>query len=69
MSCGVDRKGGLDPVLLRLWQRPAAIAPTGPPAWEPPHAPDRALKRQKKTKPVGSHDQVLAPLGGLLWGF
>ena len=47
MSCGVCRRLGSDPALL-LWQRPAATAPIRPLAWEPPHAPGAALKRQKK---------------------
>ena len=34
-----------DPALL--WRGPAAIAPTGPLAWDPPHAVGVALKRQK----------------------
>ena len=41
-----------DPALLLLWLwcRPAATAPIGPIAWEPPHAARAALKRQKKKK-------------------
>ena len=39
---------GSDPVLLWLWYRPAAVAPIGPLAWEPPYAKGGALKRQKK---------------------
>ena len=38
VSCGVGRRRGSDPVLLWLWCRPAAVAPTGPLAWEPPYA-------------------------------
>ena len=41
---------GLNAVLLWLWRRPAAIAPIGPLAWEPPHASCSALKRPKKRK-------------------
>ena len=37
-----------DPVLLWLWCRLAATAPTGPPAWEPTYASGAALKRQKE---------------------
>ena len=37
-----------DPALLWLWNRPAATAPTGPLAWEPPYAAGTALKRQTK---------------------
>ena len=50
MSCGVGRRRGLDPTLLWLRRRPAATAPIGPLAWEPPHAVGAALERQKKTK-------------------
>ena len=50
MSCGVGRRYGLDLALLWLWSRPAAVATTGPLDWEPPHATDVALKRQKKTQ-------------------
>ena len=38
-----------DPVLLWLWHRPAAVAWTGPLAWEPPYATAEALKRKKKS--------------------
>ena len=44
MSCGVGRRHGLDPLLLRLWCRLATIAPMRPLTWELPYA---ALKRQK----------------------
>ena len=41
--------------LLWLWHRPAAVAPIGPLAWEPPCAARAALKKQRKkettTKP------------------
>ena len=47
-GCGVGRRHGLDPALLWLWCRPAATAPIGPLAWDPPHAACAALKRQKK---------------------
>ena len=35
-----------DPVLLCLWCRLAATAPTGPLAWQPPHAEGGALKKK-----------------------
>ena len=35
-------------VLLQLWCRPAAIAPSQPVAGEPPYAVGTALKRQKE---------------------
>ena len=47
MSYGVGERRGLDPTLLWLWHRPAAIAPIPPLAWEMPYAADVALKRQK----------------------
>ena len=34
-----------DPVLLWQWYRPAAVAPIGPLAWEPPYAVGAALKK------------------------
>ena len=40
---------GSDPVLLWLWHRLAAIAPTRPLAWEPPYAVGMALKKTKDT--------------------
>ena len=48
MSCGVARRLGLDPALLWLWRRPAAVAMIRPLAWEFPYAVGAALKRQKK---------------------
>ena len=48
MSCGVGHSCGLD--LLWLWCKLAAVAPTGLPVWEPPHATGVALKKQKKKK-------------------
>ena len=39
--------------MLWFWRRPAATAPIGPLAWEPPYAAGAALekaKRQKKKK-------------------
>ena len=47
MGCGVGRRRGLDPALLWLWHRPAAIAPIGPLAWEPPYAVGAALEKAK----------------------
>ena len=48
MSCDVGHRHGLVPVLLWLWRRPAAAAPIGSLAWEPPYAVDTALKKKKK---------------------
>ena len=50
MSYSVVHRRGSDPTLLWLWHRPAAIAPIGPLAWEPPYAIGGALKRQKTKK-------------------
>ena len=35
---------------LRLWCRPAAVAPIRPLAWEPPHAVSVAQKKKKKER-------------------
>ena len=50
MSCGVGHKYGLDPMLLWLWHRRAASAPSQPLAWELPYAADVALIKKKKKK-------------------
>jgi len=47
MSCGVGCRCSLDPTLLWLWRRPAAVALIRPLVWEPPYAAGVALKRQK----------------------
>ena len=48
MSCGGGRRSpGLDPGLLWLWLRLAAVAPIGPLAWELPYAMGAALKIKK----------------------
>ena len=39
-----------DLALPELYCRPAATAPTGPLAWEPPYAMSAALKRRKTKK-------------------
>ena len=51
MSYGVRHRYSSDPMLLWLWRRPPAAAPTGPLAWEPQYTMGGALempKRQKK---------------------
>ena len=48
MSCGVDCRRGLDPVLLWLWHRPVGTGPMRPLAWEPPYAAGAALEKTKK---------------------
>ena len=37
-------------MLLWLWRWPAAVAPIGPLAWEPPYASGAAPKKTKQTK-------------------
>ena len=37
-------------IAVAVWCRPAAVAPIGPLALEPPYAAGVALKRQKKKK-------------------
>ena len=54
MSCGVGHGHGLDPALLWLWCRPAALAPIRPLTWELPHGTGVVLKR-KKEKESESH--------------
>ena len=48
MSCGVGRRHGLDPALLWLWCRLAAVAPIAPVAWARPYAAGVALKSKKQ---------------------
>jgi len=46
-------------MLLWLWCRPAAVAPIGPLAWEPPYAAGVALKSKNKTnKQTNKKDTV-----------
>ena len=52
MSCDVGRRHSSDLTLLRLWHRPAAVAPIGPLAWEAPYAEGASLKRKKKKKSI-----------------
>ena len=51
MSCGVDHRCSLDPVLLWLWCRPAAVAPIGLLTWDlhmPREQPQKTQKDKKK---------------------
>ena len=50
MSCGVGCSCGLDPALLWLLCRPAAVALIQPLGWELPSAAGAALKSKKKKK-------------------
>ena len=37
-------------MMLWLWHRPAAVAPTRPLAWEPPYAVGAAIEKAKRQK-------------------
>ena len=50
MSCGVGHRCDLDPVLLCLGCRLAAVAPIWPLGWELPYAGSATLKSKKKKK-------------------
>ena len=50
VSCGVGCRRSSDSALLWLWRRPAAMAPTGPLAWEPPCAVTAAQEMAKRPK-------------------
>ena len=50
MGCGVGRRQGLDPALLWLCCRLAAVALIGSLAWEPSYAMGAALKSKPKKK-------------------
>ena len=53
VSFGVGCRHSLDPELLWLCCRLAAIAPIRPLAWELPYASDAALKKQKERRKEG----------------
>ena len=59
MSCIVGCRRGLDPELLWLWCRPAAVALIQPLAWEPPCATAVALKSKKQKDLVKLNERVL----------
>ena len=63
MSCGVGHRYGSDTALLWLLCRPAAVAPIGPLAWEPPYDVGAALKRPKKKNvfSTSSHHDMYFP--------
>ena len=54
-SSGVGHKYSLDPMLLWLGCRPAAVAPIGPLAWEFPYAAGAALKKTNEQKHTQKH--------------
>ena len=59
----------MDVALLWLWHKPAAVAPIGPLAWEPPYATGAALKRQKDTHTHTKLTQKLTITLGLILFF
>ena len=63
MSCGVGRRCGSDPELLRLWHRLAAIALIRPLDWEPPYAggaaQEMAKRQKKKNQNIDFKNQVM----------
>ena len=56
---GIGCRLGLDPALLWLWCRPAAIAPIWLLAWEPPYAAGAALKSKIKKKKKKEREREL----------
>ena len=67
MSCGVGRRCGSDPTLLRMRHRPVATALIQPLAWEFPCATSVALREKKKKKEALS--QAFRPLWKHLLSF
>ena len=59
MSYGVGRRHGSDLASLWQWHKPAAAAPIGPSAWEPPHAGVVALKRKNNCEGIQGRAEVL----------
>ena len=53
MSYGGGCRCVLDPVLVWLWNRLAAVVPIQPLAWELPYAMCVALKKKKKNQHTG----------------
>ena len=59
MSCSVGRRCGLDPALLWLWCRLAAITPIRPLAWEPQYAMEAALEKAQRQKDKKEKEKTL----------
>ena len=55
MSCHVGCRCSSDLALLWQWHGPAAVAPIGPLAWEPPYATGVALKIEEEKKKKQKH--------------
>ena len=66
VSCGVDSRCGSDPLLLWLWCRLTAVAPTRPLAWELPHAVGAALKSKEKGEGTDDQEVLRSPITLLL---
>jgi len=62
VSCGVGRRRGSDPMLLRLWRRLVATALILPLAGEPPYA---ATRDPKKIKIIFFFKKEVISLSGL----
>ena len=56
VSCDV---GDMDPVLLWLWYRPAALAPTGPLAWKLPYVAGVGPKNQPTNKQTKTNKEKI----------
>ena len=52
MSCGIGHRHGSDQVLLWLWCRLAAVAPSQPLAWERPYAAGAAPKTKQNKNAI-----------------
>uniref|UniRef100_A0A8C3VJN5 Interleukin-18-binding protein n=1 Tax=Catagonus wagneri TaxID=51154 RepID=A0A8C3VJN5_9CETA len=66
-GCGVGRRCGSDPALLWLWCRPAAAAPIGPLAREPPMCRRCRPRKTKVQNSLGLQQMVfLTPLPNLM---
>ena len=62
MRRGIAHRHSLDPVLLWLWCKLAAIALIRPLAWEHPYASGVTLKRQEKKKKPQAPKNLAWPL-------
>ena len=62
MSRGGGWRHGLDVAWLRLWRRPAALAPIRPLAWEPPFAMAAVLKYKTKQNKIHMYEHTCETL-------